>query len=150
MMRATIFVWLILAAAPAIAQEKEAPQPRADQSPAAEPEEGASPAERGRYLVHHVAMCVICHSPKDGQGRVVESQILRGSPMPVKSPYPRQTWAFRAPALAGLGGFTEADIVTLLQTGSRPNGDVPAPPMPPFRMTKEDAQAVAAYLKSLR
>jgi mono/diheme cytochrome c family protein len=149
MTRATIFFLLLLASTRAIAQEKEAAQPPAN-APRDQAEGGMSAAERGRYLVHHVAMCVICHSPKDGEGRVIESQILRGAPMPVKSPYPRQTWAFRAPALAGLGGFTEADLVTLLQTGSRPNGDVPAPPMPPFRMTKEDAQAVAAYLKSLR
>jgi mono/diheme cytochrome c family protein len=149
MMRASTFVLFILAATPAVAQEKEAILPPAN-APGEQAKEAASPAERGRYLVHRVAMCVICHSPKDGEGRVIESQILRGAPMPVKSPYPRQSWAFRAPALAGLGGFTEEDLVTLLETGSRPNGDVPAPPMPPFRMSKEDAQAVAAYLKSLR
>jgi mono/diheme cytochrome c family protein len=110
----------------------------------------ATPTERGRYLVHHVAMCVICHTPKTSEGELITTQLLRGSPMPVASPYPKQMWAARAPAIAGLGGFSEADLVMLLQTGSRPNGDTPALPMPPFRMTEEDARAVAAYLKSLR
>jgi mono/diheme cytochrome c family protein len=149
MLRAAIFFLLILAA-PGFAQEKETANPPDKPAPADAAESPTAAVERGRYLVHHVAMCVICHSPKDGEGRVISSQILRGAPMPVRSPYPRQAWAFRAPALVGLGGFTEEDMVTLLQTGRRPDGDAPAPPMPPFRLTKEDARAVAAYLKSLK
>ena len=109
-----------------------------------------SPVERGKYLVHDVAMCVMCHTPHTADGRLVSERLLQGSPMPVSSPFPRQRWAFRAPALAGLGGFSEEAIVTLLQTGARPGGETPEPPMPPFRMTEEDARAVAAYLKSLR
>ena len=71
--------------------------------------------------------------------------------MPVESPFSYETWAFKAPSLAGLpGGWTAEDVIRLLQTGKGPGGERPRPPMPPFRMTREDAAAVAAYLQSLR
>ena len=106
--------------------------------------------ERGEYIVHHVAMCIYCHTPRDEEGVPDMRQLLRGAPMPVASPFPRQTWAFQAPKIAGLpGGWTEVDTVRFLQTGVSPTGYQPRPPMPPFRMNEEDARAVAAYLRSL-
>lgn len=144
MVRGILCALLLLTVSAARGQEKTTEQDNS-QAPAT-----ASPVERGKYLVHHVAMCVACHTPHTADGRLITERLLQGSPMPVSSPFPRQTWAFRAPAIAGLGGFSEEAIVTLLQTGSRPGGEVPELPMPPFRMTEEDARAVAAYLKSLR
>lgn len=114
--------------------------------------EGARPGviERGRYLAHDVAMCVICHSPHFSTGELDARRLLHGGRIPLESPFPRQEWAFMAPRLAGLpGGWTEERLIELLTTGRRPEGPAPRPPMPPFRMTREDAAAVAAYLKSL-
>ncbi|HEY3394876.1 MAG TPA: cytochrome c [Lacipirellulaceae bacterium] len=109
-----------------------------------------SPAERGMYIVHHVAMCVYCHTPKSADGELDQQRLLEGAPMPVESPYPRVKWAFQAPKIAGLpGGWSEDDTARFLQTGVTPTGRTPQPPMPPFRMNDEDARAVAAYLKSL-
>jgi mono/diheme cytochrome c family protein len=109
-----------------------------------------SAIERGAYIVHHVAMCVYCHTPKDADGELDEQQLLHGAPMPVESPFPRVKWAFQAPKIAGLpGGWTEDDLARFLQTGVTPTGRTPQPPMPPFRMNEEDGRAVAAYLKSL-
>ena len=106
--------------------------------------------ERGRYLVNHVAMCVQCHTPRDGRGELLERRLLQGAPVPLASPYP-EDWALRAPWLAGLPGIPEADLVHLLRTGIVPRtGRPPAPPMPPYRLSEEDAKAVAAYLNSLR
>lgn len=118
--------------------------------------EGAPPpqaatAERGRYLVHNVAMCVQCHSPRDARGEIVPTEILQGAPMPATAESLPKAWAFYAPKLAGLpGGFTEETFVRFLQTGERTNGHRPRAPMPPFRMNQEDASAIAAYLKTLR
>lgn len=104
----------------------------------------------GEYLVRHVAMCVVCHTPKTEQGTLLEQKLLQGGRIPVPSPYRGQQWAFQAPKLAGLpGGWTEESLATFLQTGKTPTGAVVRPPMPPFRMNEEDAHAVAAYLKSL-
>jgi mono/diheme cytochrome c family protein len=109
-----------------------------------------SSIERGMYIVHHVAMCVYCHTPKDADGQLDEQQLLHGAPIPVESPFPRVKWAFQAPKIAGLpGGWTEEELVRFLQTGVTPTGRTPQPPMPPFRMNDEDARAVAAYLSSL-
>lgn len=107
--------------------------------------------EQGKYLVHDVAKCVVCHSPKDNNGNVIKSRLLQGAPIPVDNPYPNQPWAFRAPELAGLpGGWNAESLVTFLTTGKTPTGHAIRWPMPSFRMKKEDAQAVVAYLQSLK
>jgi hypothetical protein len=53
----------------------------------------------------------------------------------------------------GLGDWTEAEIVTALQTGVRPDGRTLAPIMPwkSFaKLTKDDATAIAKFFKSLQ
>jgi mono/diheme cytochrome c family protein len=111
----------------------------------------AARAARGEYLVKQVAMCVQCHSPRDDRGELDYERLFQGAPIPVKSPWTRQEWAPQAPSLAGLpGGWSEEQLPNFLQTGKDINGRGPRRPMPPFRMNREDALAVAAYLKSLR
>jgi mono/diheme cytochrome c family protein len=109
----------------------------------------ADQVAHGRYLVHQVAMCVQCHTPRDANGELDRTRLLKGAPVPVRSPVPTQQWAVSAPAIAGLPGFSDEDEITLLTTGHRPGSPVPKPPMPPFRLTREDAEAVVAYLRSL-
>lgn len=104
--------------------------------------------EHGRYLVHEVAMCVQCHSPRDRRGVLIEERLLEGGPIPFKNPFQGARWAFEAPHIANLVGYTEEEVVHLLTQGIRRTGDRPAAPMPPFRMTREDAQAIWAYLQS--
>jgi hypothetical protein len=59
-------------------------------------------------------------------------------------------WAPAAPPIAGLpAGWTEAALVKLLMTGEGRLGTPLAPPMPQFRMTRQDAEAIVAYLKTL-
>jgi len=53
----------------------------------------------------------------------------------------------------GLGRWSEADIVKAVRTGVRPDGRILAPVMPYNhygRLTDADAQALAAYIKSLK
>jgi mono/diheme cytochrome c family protein len=115
-----------------------------------EPQSDAQRLERGRYLVHQVGLCIDCHSPRDAKGELIESKHLTGSPVMFKPTVP-MPWMPVAPRLAGLpAGFTEQDMVHFLMSGKRPNGRPnPMPPMPPYRMNRDDAQAVAAYLQSL-
>ena len=109
----------------------------------------AAQVQRGQYIVEHVAMCVQCHTPRDARGELDRTRWLQGAPIPVPSPFSMQPWAFEAPQIAGLPGWTREDAVRLLQTGVSTRGYSPRPPMPPFRMTPEDAAAVVAYLQSL-
>jgi hypothetical protein len=106
--------------------------------------------ERGKYLAEQVAMCVQCHSPRDAEGELDRHTLFKGARIPIASPFPNKQWALSAPRIAGLPGWEEEDFITLLMTGSRPTGEVPRPPMPPFRMSREDASAIAAFLISLR
>lgn len=106
--------------------------------------------EHGKYLVHHVAMCVKCHSPKEQGAEIVEKQKLTGGTIPIENPFPNEAWALRAPSLVGLpGGWAREEFVHFLQTGEPPTEHQIRLPMPPFRMNEKDAQAVAAYLLSL-
>lgn len=113
-------------------------------------EETDSQVEQGRYLVESVAMCVQCHTPRDARGELIVQRSLAGARIPFASPFPNEQWASSAPKIAGLAGWEEDDFVALLQTGSRPTGETPRSPMPPFRMTRDDATAIYTFLKSLR
>jgi mono/diheme cytochrome c family protein len=105
--------------------------------------------EHGRYLVHSVAMCVQCHTPRDEHGQLIESKWLKGDALPVASPFKDVRWAFRAPHIAGLPGYTKEQAMRLLTTGVAANGMPPLGPMPPFRMSQQDAEDVITYLMSL-
>jgi mono/diheme cytochrome c family protein len=103
---------------------------------------------RGEYLATNVAMCVQCHSGRDRDGNLIESEKFKGGPVPVQSPWPTKQFALQAPNLAGLPGFTDDQILTLLTTGKATGRRAPAPPMPPFRMERADAEAIVAFLRS--
>jgi mono/diheme cytochrome c family protein len=105
--------------------------------------------ERGRYLVNNVAKCIECHTPRDEEGRIDRHRLLEGAPIPVSSPFSNRQWAFRAPAIAGLPGWSRREAVYLLMHGRREGGQVPRGPMPQFGMSREDAEAVVSYLLSL-
>jgi mono/diheme cytochrome c family protein len=105
---------------------------------------------RGEYLVTAVAHCIQCHSPHDRQGNLLNDQLFTGQAMPLTSPYPDgPRWASRSPAIKRLPGWSTEEFVSILTTGKRLNGRRPASPMPQFRMSTQDAEAIAAYLKSL-
>jgi mono/diheme cytochrome c family protein len=141
---------LALSARPAPRQTSQASQTA--QRPSTPPPGGAArvggDVARGDYLVNSVAMCVQCHSPRDQRGNLIADKKLTGASIPVRGPSWDSEWAYKAPALAGLPGFTDEQIVLLLTEGHA--GDRPAPqrPMPPFRMNKQDAEAIVAYLRT--
>lgn len=105
--------------------------------------------ERGRYLVHRVGLCIDCHSPRDERGQFIVDRHLTGSVLGF-TPTAPMPWAPAAPVIAGLEGYTTDQAVKFLMTGERPGGVPPRPPMPEYRLNREDAEAVVAYLKSLK
>jgi len=109
----------------------------------------AGNVQRGQYIVESVAMCGECHTPRDSQGQLDNARWLEGAPMWFTPVIPHPDWAFRAPALAGLPSFTDADMSMILEKGLQPTGRPIRPPMHVFHMTHEDATAVIAYLRSL-
>ena len=112
----------------------------------------APPAQdvaRGKYLVEQVGICGDCHTPHDEKGEPVKAKWMKGAPTPFRPIVPMAIWADKAPNIAGLPGWEDADAVKFFMTGIAYN-DLPArPPMPQYRFNQQDAQAVVAYLKSL-
>ncbi|MEO8359761.1 MAG: c-type cytochrome [Vicinamibacteria bacterium] len=108
----------------------------------------ASLVARGEYLTTRVAMCVQCHSPRDEKGVIIEALRFTGAPIPFQSPYANGHWAAAAPNIRSLRGFTDEQALMLLTEGHA--GERPAPqlPMPPFRMSQDDARAVIAFLRA--
>jgi mono/diheme cytochrome c family protein len=105
---------------------------------------------RGKYIVEQVAMCVQCHTPRSQSGQLLLTRYLQGAPIPIAAPASFQIdWAYKAPAIAGLPGYSRQDGIKLLTEGITPDGRIPKAPMPKFRLTRADAEAVVDYLKSI-
>jgi mono/diheme cytochrome c family protein len=105
-------------------------------------------AVRGKYLVENIGGCNDCHTPMTPQGPDM-SQSLQGAAL-IFEPTAAMPWAPTAPEIAGLPpGYTEEQFIAFLQTGVRPDGSRPLPPMPAFRFNEADARAVAAYIRTM-
>jgi mono/diheme cytochrome c family protein len=110
--------------------------------------------ERGSYLVNTIAACGRCHTPRDPQGSPIGAMRLAGGfafddgvighvVVPNITP-DRET---------GIGNWTEAQIVTALRNGTRPDGTIVGPPMPvdTYReLADRDAAAIARYLHRIK
>ncbi len=113
--------------------------------------------ERGRYLSHHVAICMTCHSERDysyfgapprqgtaGQGGLTIPELF-GTPRGLVIPAPNLT-------PAALGDWTDGEIFRAIAGGLSRDGRrlFPAHPYSNYRtMPKEDIEAIIAYLRTL-
>ena len=104
---------------------------------------------RGKYIVEGLAACGDCHTPRNRDGDIDRSKWLAGAPVFYEPAQSVPGWAITAPRIAGLPPGRDVEVITLLTTSVWRNGKTPRPPMPRFHMTREDAEAVVAYLKSL-
>jgi hypothetical protein len=111
---------------------------------------GAGDVARGKYLVESVAVCGQCHTPRDSRGELDRSRWLQGAPVPWMPARPDSDWPLNAPRIGGTPPADDADMVKLLTTGIWTNGNRLRFPMPQFRMERGDAEAVVAYLKSVK
>ncbi len=111
-------------------------------------------AARGRYLVNNVGMCGDCHSGRLSNGEPDTAKWMKGSPVMFKPAVNIPNWAMLAPDLSPQGAlwksWGEAGLVKFLQTGLDPSGNPANPPMPLYKLNRQDAEAVVAYLKTLR
>jgi mono/diheme cytochrome c family protein len=118
----------------------------AQQAPA--PLTGEALVARGDYLVNGVVLCGDCHTPRLENMAPDEARRLQGAAIPPSGP--PEVFATIAPPLAGgPANYTEEQFIAFLQTGVRPDGSHPRPPMPPYRLNEDDARAVNAYIRSL-
>ena len=110
-------------------------------------------AERGRYLVI-IAGCSDCHTPGALLGAPDMKRYLGGSDVGFSIP---GQGVFAGQNLTpdketGLGGWTSEQIAAAIRTGKTPAGRKLSPVMPYAafsHLTDADAEAIAAFLKSL-
>ncbi len=123
------------------------------ESPAQAPKSGI---QRGKYLTNHVAICGDCHTPRNSFGVPNQSLDLAGSPKdgPIGERVPNIT----PDKETGIGDWKREEIAELLLTGVKPDFDNVQGLMEEVirgtthgykDMTKEDALAIADYLKSI-
>jgi mono/diheme cytochrome c family protein len=117
--------------------------------------QAADPAAvaRGKYLVT-IASCHDCHTPGYFLGKPDMARYLGGSDVAFELP---GLGAFVGPNLTpdkatGLGNWTDAQVISAIQKGTRPDGRMLAPIMPYHafaNLTPQDAQAIVAFLRSI-
>jgi len=105
---------------------------------------------RGEYLVKALGQCADCHTPRNDHGEFVMEQWLHGAKLDFAMITPIPVWADAAPNIAGLPGWDQEKAIQFFMTGLAPNGQPARPPMPQYKMNRADAEAVVAYLQSLK
>jgi mono/diheme cytochrome c family protein len=127
---------------------------RFSNSPPQAPQSGV---ERGRYLVEHVSLCGDCHTPRNSIGVPKQSLYLAGASKKI-GPLGEAVPNITPDKETGIGDWKREDIVELLTSGTKPDLDNVQGLMYEViqgvghgykDMKKEDALAIAHYLKSI-
>jgi len=107
---------------------------------------------RGAYLAT-IMDCAGCHMPRAQDGSPIFEAGLSGGSIGFEFPGAGVFWPPNlTSSSAGLGDWSDAQIINALMTGVRPDGRVlmPVMPWPSYgSLTEEDAMALVAYLRSL-
>ena len=106
---------------------------------------------RGAYLVNGPGHCGECHTPRNLLGVVDSGRLLAGNANgPEGDAVPNIT-----PHSSGIGGWSEDDIVSMLEVGLLPDGDFAGGAMTDVieestsKLSEDDRKAIASYLLSL-
>jgi mono/diheme cytochrome c family protein len=108
--------------------------------------------KRGDYLVNGILTCGNCHSPKGPTGDIL-GKLFSGGLSWDEPPFKVTAPNITQDKDTGIGGWTDAQIKTLMRTGILPNGVHIAMIMPTgfyHIMTDRDLNAVVAYLRTIK
>lgn len=108
--------------------------------------------KRGDYLVNGILTCGNCHSPKGPTGDI-PGKLFSGGLSWDEPPFKVTASNITQDKDTGIGGWTDAQIKTLMRTGILPNGVHIAMIMPTgfyHIMTDRDLNAVVAYLHTIK
>ncbi|WP_341906158.1 cytochrome c [Polaromonas sp. YR568] len=106
---------------------------------------------RGAYLVQGLGHCSACHSARNALGATTQGLNLAGGLIPMQNWYAP---SLSSPQEAGVAGWREADIVSLLQHGVSPQASVAGPMAEVVlrstqHLSASDLGAMAKYLQQL-
>lgn len=110
-----------------------------------------TPLERGRYLSQAIAACANCHTPQGPSGPLAGKTLAGGTDYsgPGFKAYAANITPDRE---TGIGRWSDAQIISAIREGRRPDGSVIGPPMPVgmYRgISDRDVAAIVAYLRSV-
>jgi len=120
------------------------------------PEAPKGGIQRGRYLVEHVSLCRDCHTPRNALGVPKRRLYFAGSKTGLLG---EESPNITPDKRTGIGEWSRDEIADLTLTGFKPNLDNVQGLMEEViegvsqgykNMTREDALAIADYLKSIR
>ena len=101
--------------------------------------------------MNSIVACGNCHTPQ-GPGGPVPGMELAGGMLIEDKPFRAYTSNLTPDVRTGLGRWSDAEIVTAIREGRRPDGTLIGPPMP-FHfyrgISDGDAAAIVAYLRSV-
>ncbi len=106
---------------------------------------------RGNYLVHAVAHCEECHTPRNFLGGLKTGKSFTGN---IGGPDGQNAPNITSDVETGIGGWSIEDIQRLLKTGMTPDSDQVGSGMKAVvrgtsKLTEADRHAIAVYLKSV-
>jgi mono/diheme cytochrome c family protein len=106
---------------------------------------------RGAYLVETLGHCNACHSRRNVLGATAGPLDLAGGLIPIQNWYAPSLYDNRE---AGVGDWTEREVVALLQSGVSARGSVQGPMAEVVArstryLTESDLTAMAVYLRAL-
>ena len=109
--------------------------------------------QRGTYLVRGIVACGNCHSTRDKDGDFVPGRELAGGFLLESKPFTAFASNITPDKATGIGTWTDAQLITAIRDGKRPDGSLIGPPMP-FELYRHisdrDVKAIVAYLRSVK
>jgi mono/diheme cytochrome c family protein len=109
---------------------------------------------RGKYIAEEVARCQECHTPRLLTGELVKAAWFKGTTLAYAPVDKIEGWHQKSPDITSTSAlwsrWGDDGFTAFLETAKNPRGGGAGLPMPPYKMSHEDAVAVVAYLKSLK
>ena len=108
-----------------------------------------TPLERGNYLLKFIVACGVCHTPQGAEGPL-PGMALAGGLVLDAPPFTAISANITPDLDTGIGRWTDAQLVTAIREGRRPDGRLIGPPMP-FALYRQMSDTdVAAIVVALR
>lgn len=109
--------------------------------------------ERGTYLMNSIVACGNCHTPKGPKVDLPGMELAGMARIYVIDKITANAPNITPDKLTGIGTWTDAQIITAIREGKRPDGSVIGPPMPISlyrKMSDRDVKAIVTYLRQVK
>ncbi len=109
--------------------------------------------QRGTYLMRSIVACGNCHTPKGPKGEIPGMELAGMAPLEKIPAFTANAANITQDKATGIGTWTDAQIITAIREGRRPNGKIIGPPMPIglYRgLSDRDVKAIVAYLRTVK